>query len=139
MAAALNEDGRLVLDYLNVRYADAHLTPHEEKTIDGVAYRITRWVEGGFFLKRIVMDDGAPGSPAQHVERVARFTLRDFDRMLGANGLTIEEVYGNDQLGPYDALTSPRLIPIARKNATRLLARELFADAADGLGRDAQV
>jgi SAM-dependent methyltransferase len=139
IAAALKEDGRLVLDYLNVRYADAHLTPREEKTVNGVAYRITRWVDGGFFLKRIVMDDGGPGSPVQHVERVARFTLGDFDRMFGANGLTIEEVYGSYELGPYDALTSPRLILVARKTAARLLPRELFADAADGLGRDAQV
>ena len=139
IAAALKEDGRLVLDYLNVRYADAHLTPREEKTVDGVAYRITRWVDAGFFLKRIVMDDGGPGSPAHHVERVARFTLRDFDRMLGAHGLTIEEVYGDYQLGPYDALISPRLILVARKAAARLLPRELFADAADGLGRHAQV
>ena len=139
MAAALRDDGRLVLDYLNVRYADAHLTPREQQTVDGVAYRITRWVDGGFFLKRIVMDDGGPGSPVQHVERVARFTLGDFDRMFGANGLTIEEVYGSYDLAPYDALTSPRLILVARKTAARLLPRELFADAADGLGRNAQI
>jgi SAM-dependent methyltransferase len=89
MATALKNDGRLVLDYLNVRYADAHLTPHEEKTIDGVTYRITRSVRDGFFVKRIVVDDGRAESRSEHVERVARFTLGDFDRLLGANGLAI--------------------------------------------------
>jgi SAM-dependent methyltransferase len=139
MAAALKADGRLVIDYLNVRYADAHLIPHEEKTIDGIVYRITRRVDGRFFVKRIVVDDGGVGSPARHVERVARFTLGDFDRLLGANGLTVEQVYGNYQLGAYDAHLSPRLILVARKSTKRLLARELFADAADGLGRHAEV
>ena len=139
MAAALKDGGRLVVDYLNVRYADAHLRPHEETTIDGVAYRISRSVDGGFFVKRIVVDDGSAGAPAQHVERVARFTLPDFDRLLGSHGLTIEEVYGNYSLGAYDAHSSPRLIMVARKTARRLFSREVLADAADGLRRHAQV
>jgi SAM-dependent methyltransferase len=139
MAAALKKGGRLVLDYLNVRYADANLMPREEKTVDGICYRITRWVDRGFFFKRIVMDDGKVGAPAQHVEQVARFTLGDFERMLGAYGLTIEQVYGNYQLGPYDTCTSPRLILVARKVAGDLLPRQVFADTADGLGRHAEV
>jgi hypothetical protein len=73
------------------------------------------------------------------VERVARFTLTDFDRLLGSHGLTIEEVYGNYSLGPYDAHSSPRLIMVARRTARRLLPREVLADAADGLRRHAQV
>ena len=139
ITVALKGNGRLVLDYLNVPYADAHLTPHEEKTIEGVACRITRWVDGGFIVKRIVMDDGTVGAPEQHIERVARFTLGDFDRMLGANGLVIEEVYGDYGLGAYDPRTSPRLILVARKTSERLFPREVFTDAADGLGRHAQV
>jgi SAM-dependent methyltransferase len=139
IALALKEDGRLVLDYLNIPYADAHLTPHEEKTIDGIAYRITRWVDGDFIVKRIVMDAYGMGSPVEHVERVARFTLGDFDRMLGANGLFIEEMYGDYGLGAFDVRTSPRLILVAGKTAKRLLPREVLPDAADGLRRHAQV
>ena len=80
-------------------------------------------MDGGFFVKRIVIDDGERGSRAQHVERVARFTLGDFDRMLGAHGLTIEEVYGNYGLGAYDAQASPRLILVARKTRAPTSAR----------------
>lgn len=138
MAAALKDGGRLVIDYVNVHHAERHLTPREEKTIDGIAYRITRSVDRGFFVKRIVIDDGG-GEALAHVERVARFTVGDFDRMLGAHGLTIEEVYGDYGLGAYDARTSPRLIVVARKNAGDLLPRQLFADPADGLGGHAQV
>jgi SAM-dependent methyltransferase len=139
IAAALKEGGRVVLDYLNVRHAEQHLTPREDFTVDGIAYRITRWVDGGSFVKRIVIDDGRIGSPMQHVERVARFTLGDFDRMLSVQGLTIEEVYGDYRLGAYDAQTSPRLIVVARKATAELLPRQLFADAADGLRRHAEV
>ena len=96
-------------------------------------------LDRGFFFKRIVMDDGKVGASAQHVEQVARFTLGDFDRMLGAHGLTIEQVYGDYQLGPYDTRTSPRLILVARKVAGDLLLRQVFADPADGLGRHAEV
>ena len=39
IARSLKPGGRLVLDYLNPRYADAHLTPEEVVTVDGVAFR----------------------------------------------------------------------------------------------------
>ena len=139
MAAALKDGGRLVLDYLNVRYADAHLTPREDLVIDGVDVRVTRAVEGGFFVKRIDVDDAATGSPVQYEERVARFTLADFDRLFGSHGLAIEDVYGSYDLGPYDVCTSPRLILVARKGADRLFPLQLVADSAHGLGRQAQV
>ena len=45
-----------MIDYVNVHRAERHLTPREEKTIDGIAYRITRSVDRGFFVKRIVID-----------------------------------------------------------------------------------
>jgi SAM-dependent methyltransferase len=139
MAQALSDGGRLVLDYLNAHYAEAHLTPSEEQVLDGTVCRISRWVDDRFFVKRIVLDDGRAGAPAQHVERVARFTLRDFDRMFATSGLTIEEIYGDYQLGAFHAETSPRLILVARKTAERLPPRQLLADAADGLRGHAQV
>lgn len=138
IAAALKNDGRLVLDYVNVRHAEWHLTPYEVKTIDGIAYRLTRSVDRGFLVKRIIIDDGG-AEALVHVERVARFGLADFERMLGAQGLAIEEVYGDCGLGAFDAQTSPRLILVARKGAVGLLSRQLFTDATDGLGRHAQV
>lgn len=130
IAAALKDGGRLVLDYLNVHYADAHLTPRENLVIDGVAFRITRAVEDGFFVKRIDVDDGV-GAPAQYVERVARFTLAEFDRLLTGHGLTIEEVHGNYAFGAYDSLTSPRLILAARKRGNGVRAPVISEFRAD--------
>ena len=115
IARSLKPGGRLVLDYLNARYADAHLTPEEVVTVDGVAYQIRRWTDGRRFLKRIVIDDGGVGAPVVYREQVARFSLGDFERMLTPHGLDIVELYGDYRLSAYDARTSPRLVLVARK------------------------
>jgi len=117
IARALKPGGRLVLDYLNARYADAHLTPEEVVTVDGVAYQIRRWTDGRRFLKRIVIDDGGVGAPVVYREQVARFSLADFERMLTPHGLDIVELYGDYRLSAYDARTSPRLVLVARKRS----------------------
>jgi SAM-dependent methyltransferase len=114
MARSLQRGGRLVLDYLNVRYAEAGLTPEEVKEIDGVIYRLTRWTDARHFFKRIVIEDGA-GAPLEYVERVAKFTLQDFERMFAPCGLSIEEVHGDYRLHTYDPFASPRMILVARK------------------------
>lgn len=118
MARALKPGGRLMLDYLNTGYADEHLTPHEVKEVDGVAYRIHRWTDTQRFFKRIVVEDGSGGAPIEYREQVARFSLADFDRMLALHDLDIVELYGDYNLHAYDARTSPRLILVARKRGT---------------------
>jgi SAM-dependent methyltransferase len=117
MATSLRPGGRLVLDYLNVQYAEARRTPDEVKEIDGITYRLTRWTDARHFFKRIVVEDGT-GEPLEYVERVARFTLADFEYMLAPHDLSIEEVLGDYRLGPYDSQTSPRMILVARKSGT---------------------
>jgi hypothetical protein len=104
-----------VLDYLNDGYVSAYMTPEETRTIDGVVYRITRWSDGRRFFKRITIEDGSAGGPLDYREEVARFTVEDFRRMFGRYGVDIVEQYGDYRLHPYDALTSPRLVLIARK------------------------
>ena len=116
IAASLRPGGRLVLDYLNPRYAEARLVPEETVEIDGTAFVLTRWTDGRHFFKRIVLPDTA-GGPFEYQERVARFTLDDFERMLTANHLTLEAVHGDYGLGRYDAGQSPRMILVARKQA----------------------
>jgi len=114
---SLKPGGHLVLDYLNTGYADAHMTPEEVVTVDGVAYQIRRWTDGRRFLKRIVIDDGGVGAPVVYREQVARFSLGDFERMLTPHGLDIVELYGDYRLSAYDARISPRLVLVARKRS----------------------
>jgi SAM-dependent methyltransferase len=116
MARSLKLGGRLVLDYLNVHYAESHSTAEEVRELDGGVYRITRWSDARHFYKRIVVEERRDATPFEYVERVAKFTARDFERMLGLCNLAIEQIYGDYQLSTYDAQTSPRLILVARKS-----------------------
>ncbi len=113
MALSLRDGGRLVLDYLNVGHAEASLAPGEIKEIDGVIYRLTRWMDARHIFKRIAIEGG--GAPLTYVERVARFTLQDFERMFAPHGLVIESLHGDYWLNSYDSRTSPRMILVARK------------------------
>lgn len=134
IARALHAGGRLVLDYLNVPYAEVRLMRSETRTIDGATYRLTRWSDSTHFHKRIRIErDGQPAG--EHVERVAKFTYVDFDEMFARYGLAIEAVYGDYALRPYELQTSPRLILIARRRVRfdRSFSRQVLADAAEGL------
>ncbi len=115
MATALKPGGKLVIDYLNVKYSDQRLIPSEQKEIDGIRYNITRWADERFFYKRICVGDQQMPMPMEYIEQVRRFNLDDFKRMFETYGLGLEAVYGDYQLNDYDILNSPRMIMIANK------------------------
>jgi SAM-dependent methyltransferase len=134
IARALRPGGRVVLDYLNARYVDRHLTPEDSVEADGTVYRIRRWTDGRCFWKRVVVDDGKGGEPLVYREQVARFSVADFEAMLSPHGLDIEELYGDYRLNSYDAQLSPRIVIVARRRGNDgrgLPAREALTDAAD--------
>jgi SAM-dependent methyltransferase len=131
MATSLRAGGGLVLDYLNVRHAERYLTSNEIIRRDRTTYRLTRWSDTDAIYKRVVI---GTADAVEYVERVAKLTLEDFRFMLALSGLRVEAVYGNYQLAPFDAESSPRLIVVARKPAG-----EVLTDTADGLRRHAQV
>jgi len=94
-----------------VRHAESRQVPAETKEIGDVTYRVTRWHDATHFYKRIEVDHV---EHVEHVERVAKFTRDDFAKMFARVGLSIEAVYGDYALRPYDAESSPRLILMAR-------------------------
>jgi SAM-dependent methyltransferase len=115
IAQSLKRGGTLVLDYLNVHYAEDHLVHKFEKQIDGVNYFITKWFDETHFYKKIIIEDDNLQEPLEYVEKVAKFTLGDFNDMFAFHHLQLQEVYGDYKLGPYDVKKSARLIMIARK------------------------
>src|SRR5262249_18205033 len=58
IATALRSTGCLVLDYLNVRYAETHLNPDEILDLEGTVYRVSRWSDREHIFKRVVIVDG---------------------------------------------------------------------------------
>ena len=136
IADALKPGGRLVLDYLNVGYAEAFTNSTEVHAIDGVNYRVTRWSNASDFFKRIALEDSDGGESGEYIEKVAKFRVTDFSRMLNVYGMSIEEVWGDYRLSPYDSDASPRMILMARKNkpTRKSAAGSLLADTWSGVG-----
>ena len=142
IARSLKAGGTLVLDYLNVHHAETNLIAGETVSRGDARYQITRWSDAQAFFKRIVVDDPALAAPLEHVERVAKFSLADFQHLLSRAGFTIDGVFGDYGLGRFDPARSPRLIVVARKTTSLvdgLASRQILADPAQRLGRHAEV
>jgi SAM-dependent methyltransferase len=118
IAQALKPNGRFVMDYLNVRYAEEHLLHKSNKAVDEVNYYITKWFDETHFYKKIVVEDDELDEPLEYIEQVNKFNLGDFTEMFAYQGLQIQEVFGDYSFKPYDLKNSPRLIMIAEKIKT---------------------
>lgn len=115
ISTSLKPVGKFVIDYLNVHYAEQHLVHNEVKEIGGTRYEIHRWESDTHFYKKITITDPALLKPQQFTEEVAKFSLGDFTDMLSYQGLQVQEVFGDYQLGNYDIKKTPRLIIVAQK------------------------
>ncbi|HYF31880.1 MAG TPA: class I SAM-dependent methyltransferase [Chitinophagaceae bacterium] len=112
---ALKPDGILAMDYLNSDYTEKRLVAEEDKEIDGITYRISRWSNEKHFFKRIVIEEPLFGKPLEYTEQVKKFSLADFDELFYRNGMKIIDCFGDYRLNPYNKYISPRIILIAKK------------------------
>jgi len=120
IANGLKPGGIFVIDYLNVHYAEDHLVHHEIKSVNGTTYDIHRWHDEAHFYKKMIIVDPSMQQPLEYTEKVSKFSFGDFNDMLSYQGLQVQEVCGNYQLGSYDVRATPRLIVIAKKNSKQL-------------------
>ena len=117
IAQSLVRGGIFVIDYLNVHYSEDRLEKSFKTTLEGVTFHITKWQDDEHFFKQIQVTDASNKTPKHlYTERVAKFSLGDFTDMLAFQGMQVQEVFGDYQLGRYDIKKSPRMIIIARKN-----------------------
>jgi hypothetical protein len=117
IANGLKPNGIFVIDYLNVHYAEDHLVHNEIKNVNGTGYEIHRWHDETYFYKKIIVDDPQIFQPVQFTEKVAKFSFGDLNDMLSFQGLQVQEVFGDYQLGSYETRTKPRMIIIAKKKS----------------------
>jgi len=115
IAQSLNENGTFVIDYLNVHYTEDHLTRVESKKVDDTLFHISRWHDEEHFFKQIQIEQNGHVLKHLYTERVAKFSLGDFTDMLAYQGLQVQDVFGDYNLGHYDVRKSPRMIIIAKK------------------------
>jgi len=78
-------------------------------------YYLTKWFDETHFYKKIIVEDDTREAPLEFTEKVAKFSLGDFNDMFAFHHLQIQEVFGDYSLGTYDVKKSPRLIMVAKK------------------------
>lgn len=115
LSQSLNAKGKLVLDYVNVHYAEEHFIHSETKSIQGYDFLITNWMDEDYFYKKIEVEHDSFTEPHIYTEKLAKFSLGDFTDMLAYQGMQIEDVFGDYDLGSYHVRKTPRMIMVARK------------------------
>jgi SAM-dependent methyltransferase len=112
-SSALKTGGKLVFDYLNLKYSLDRLVPKETTSKGGIDFHIKRELNEGFFKKTIsftVLD----GTAQTHTELVKAWSVDELTKLFTSVGLQIQSIYGDYQLSKFNE-NSPRLIIIAEK------------------------
>ncbi len=115
MVQSLKNKGTLIIDYLNVPYAENHFNDGFTKVCGPVTYCIKKWQDTRHFFKQIIIEDKRTVSPIIYTEKVAKFLLSDFEGFLREQGMIIENLWGDYKLSTYNSELSGRLIISAKK------------------------
>lgn len=113
-AAALKQGGMLVLDFMNTDKVIKALPMKEQKKVNGIDFEINKYIEDECIVKDISFL--AEGRQVHFYEQLRIFHLADFERYFSECHLSIQHVFGDYKLSPFDQKQSERLILIARKD-----------------------
>jgi len=109
----LNDNGILVIDFLNKHQVIENLVAKEVKVVDGIEFNITREVKQGSVVKNISFN--TDNSQYKYQEKVQLFGLDQFTEMLAKTGFKIIKTLGDYELTEFHKESSSRLIIIAKK------------------------
>jgi hypothetical protein len=115
MNRSIKPGGYLLIDFMNAPLVIRDLVEHESKTIDGIQFKITRWVENGFIYKRINFTD--TNREFEFTEKVQSLTKKDFELLFASCSFNLVNVFGDYTFNSYKESTSPRLIMVAKRYA----------------------
>ena len=104
----LKQNGVAVIDFMNCKKVIANLVPEEIQTIDGITFKMNRYVEKGFIVKEINFD--ADKKHHTYFEKVKNLNLDKINLYLNSVGFKIKHTFGNYQLEEFNEETSDRLI-----------------------------
>ena len=113
-AAAIKENGILVIDYLNSEHVLSNFVAEETVQRGSYLFRIKRNLENNHIVKEISFTD-ADKKQRHYTESVAAFTLADFIRMFKPTDMALVCTFGDYRLNPYHPIDSPRLIMVFKK------------------------
>ncbi|MBF4516533.1 class I SAM-dependent methyltransferase [Flavobacterium sp. ANB] len=107
---SLSEYGFAVIDFMNVNQVIETLVPEENKIVDGIDFKIKRYVEDGHILKEIDFED--QGRKYHFTEKVKALTLKDFEELMAEAGIFLLDIFGDYKLKKFHKTESERLIMI---------------------------
>ncbi len=107
---SLSEYGFAVIDFMNVTKVIDNLVPSETKTVDGIDFHISRYVEDDHIVKEIKFHD--KGEDFCFYEKVKALTLADFEQMMEEAGIYLLDTFGDYKLRKFFKNESERLIMI---------------------------
>jgi SAM-dependent methyltransferase len=110
----LASKGILLIDFFNVDCVIQRLVERESKTINGIQFHISKWIEKGFIHKKIEVED--QGKTFEFTEKVQALQLHHFKQLLNTEHFTIKHVYGSYALDPFQIGSSDRMIIVAQRN-----------------------
>jgi SAM-dependent methyltransferase len=110
MKANMKPEAYGVIDFLNINYTEKHLKSTEEKTIEGISFKIKKWIEDGYLYKKINFT--ADGKKHEYTERLKCLDFNLFKTYLAEAGLRIKFIFGNYNLEAFKIEKSERLILI---------------------------
>jgi len=110
----LENDGILVIDFMNATQVINSLVLEEIKIIDNITFNIKKEYDGKHIYKHIKFKDQEENY--HFTERVQALTFDIFENLLSQTGFKILRTFGDFNLNPFDKMNSERLIIIAQKN-----------------------
>jgi SAM-dependent methyltransferase len=112
--AILASKGLLLIDFMNVECVKQNLIERESKSINGIQFHISKWIDKGFIHKKIEVQDET--KVFEFTEKVQVLELQHFEQLLNTKYFTIQQIFGNYALEPFQIGTSDRLIIVAQRN-----------------------
>jgi len=104
----IRKNGVAVIDFMNAKRVNNNLVSFEKKTIDGITFKIHRYIKNNFVNKQIKFY--ADGQHHEYIERVKSIDLKKTEHYMETVGFTIKHKFGNYQLEDFNEETSERLI-----------------------------
>jgi len=109
----LEENGLLVIDFMNASKVIENLVEEEVKIVEQVHFNISRKYDGNHIFKTISFD--AEGRNQKHTERVQAIKFNDFESLLSLSKFEILRTFGDFDLNSFNEKSSNHLIIVARK------------------------
>jgi SAM-dependent methyltransferase len=106
----LKPQGVAVIDFMNAKKVVSNLVLEENQLIEGITFRISRYVENGFIVKKIYFM--ADNKEHTYYEKVKVLDLNKIRSYINKVGFTIKHTFGNYHLEAFDEERSDRLILI---------------------------